>query len=85
MPASNTNNQERLAAILGRAIRDESFAKELHKHPANAAKYMGMILRIDEVVAFKGLDVAQLATTSTILRSPLAPHITFDQQRIRMD
>lgn len=85
MPASNTNNQERLAAILGSAIRDESFAVELHKHPANAAKYLGMILRIDEVVALKGLDIAQLAAASNILRSPLAAHITFDQQRIRMD
>ncbi|WP_338525078.1 Os1348 family NHLP clan protein [Pseudomonas batumici] len=85
MPASNTNNQERLAAILGRAIRDESFAAELHRHPANAAKDLGMILRIDEVVAFKGLDIAQLAAASKILRSPLEAHITFDQQRIQMD
>jgi len=85
MPASNTNNQERLAAILGRATRDESFALELHKHPANAAKNLGMILRIDEVVAFKGLDVAQLAAASKTLRSPLAAHVTFDQQRMRMD
>ncbi len=85
MPAPNTNHQERLAAILGRAITDDSFATELHKHPASAAKNLGMTLRIDEVVALKGLDLAQLVESSKMLRSSLAAHATFDPQQIRMD
>jgi hypothetical protein len=85
MPHSNTQHQERLAVILNRAISDESFAAQLHMNPTNAGKDLDLTLRIDEVVALKGLDLAQLAAASKALRSPLAGRATFDQQQVRTD
>ncbi|WP_248798259.1 Os1348 family NHLP clan protein [Pseudomonas sp. MWU13-2105] len=85
MPHSNTCLQERLATILNRAISDESFAAQLHMSPTNAGKSLDMTLRIDEVVALKGLDLAQLALASKALHSPLAARAGFDQQQVRSD
>jgi len=85
MPHSNLHSQERLAVILNRAIRDESFAAQLHINPGNAGKDLDMTLRIDEVVALKGLDLAQLAGASKTLHSPLAARATFDQKQVRTD
>jgi len=85
MPHSNLHSQERLAVILNRAIRDESFAAQLQTNPTNAGKDLDLTLRIDEVVALKGLDLVQLAVASKALRSPLAARATFDQQQVRTD
>ncbi|WP_224770975.1 Os1348 family NHLP clan protein [Pseudomonas sp. FEN] len=85
MPASHTSHQERLATLLGHAIRDEPFAMELQKNPPGAARGLGLTLRIDEVVALKGLDIGQMAAAAQTLRSPLATRATFDQQQVRTD
>ncbi|MEF9673936.1 Os1348 family NHLP clan protein [Pseudomonas sp. MWU13-2100] len=85
MPHSNTHHPERLAVLLGLAIRDESFATELQTNPTSTAKDLGMTLRIDEVVALKGLDLAHLTTAAKALRRPLAAHAGFDQQQVRTD
>ncbi|MBV6749872.1 Os1348 family NHLP clan protein [Pseudomonas chlororaphis] len=77
--------QERLAIILNQALRDESFAAQLHMNPAHAGKDLDMTLRIDEVVALKGLDLAQLALASKALHSALAARAIFDQQQVRTD
>ncbi|NWB98543.1 hypothetical protein HX882_21845 [Pseudomonas gingeri] len=83
MPYSNKNHQEHLAILLGRATRDASFATELQANPIAAAKDLDITLRIDEVVALKGLDLVQLAAASNTLRSPLAAHANVDPQQAR--
>ncbi|RBH53840.1 MULTISPECIES: Os1348 family NHLP clan protein [Pseudomonas] len=85
MPHSNFHSQERLAIILNRAISDESFAAQLHINPGNAGKDLDMPLRIDEVVALKGLDLGQLVAASKALHSPLTARASFDQQQVRTD
>ena len=85
MPHSQPRHQERLAIILSQALRDTSFAAQLHMNPTQAGKDLDMPLRIDEVIALKGLDLSQLAMASKALHSRLAARATVDQQQVRID
>lgn len=85
----NKVNQERLASVLGRAMLDENFAKELHKDPAATAKGIGVHLSTDEIAAVKGIDAAKLTAAASGIRSNLGLRAVFDtqnqQQQARMD
>lgn len=85
MPPFHTCHQQRLAAILNRAIRDPSFAAQLQMNPSHAGKNLDMTLRIDEVVALKSLDLAQLVLAAKALHSPLTARANFDPQQVRTD
>ena len=84
---SNTVNKAHIATVVGHAICSKTFAEQLQKDPAAAAKSVKVDLNTAEISAIKGINMSQLATAGSSIRGQLGDAAILDQQQqqARMD
>jgi hypothetical protein len=74
-------SKQDLSKVIGRALLDKTFAADLKKNPAAAAKSIGAKLSADEVQALSDLSASHIKAVSSLLRKKLDPVAWWDQQQ----